>query len=166
MGNTRFLTLFLVLIIFLVSCNQQANTMPEKMPDDFNFSVRYGITSKNEINTFESTVTKDLVTNGTITTDSKLSANEMINIYNQMREINILKDSKLVSDSNCRRTPYSEDQWKINMNGKITSFKWSNENCVITEEAKNLEDLREFVLNIVKNKTEYKRLPEAAGGYD
>jgi hypothetical protein len=166
MGNTRFLTSFLVLVIFLVSCNQQANTMPEKMPDDFNFSVRYGITSKNEINTFESTVTKDLVTNGTITTNSKLSANEMINIYKQMREINILKDSKLVSESNCRRTPYSKDQWKIKMNGKITSFKWSNENCVITEVAKNLEDLREFVLNIVKNKTEYKRLPEAAGGYD
>jgi hypothetical protein len=90
----------------------------------------------------------------------------MIDIYNQMREINILKDLKLVSDSNCRRTPYSEDQWKIQTNGKITSFKWSKENCAITEEAKKLEYLRELVFNIVKNKTEYKRLPEAVGGYD
>ncbi|MCY9659453.1 hypothetical protein P5G65_23375 [Paenibacillus chondroitinus] len=166
MGHYRFVVLFLILLIFLVSCNQQANTMLVKMPDDFNFSVRYGITSKNEINTFESTVTKDLVSNGIITTSIKLSENEMTKIYKQMREVNISQDLKLVSKSNCRRTPYSEDQWKIQMNGKITSFIWSEENCVITHDAKKLEDLRKFVFNIVKNKTEYKKLPEAVGGYD
>lgn len=166
MRYSRFLMPFLILVIFLISCNQQANSMPDEMPDDFNFSVRYGITSKNEINTFESIVTKDLVMNGTITTNIKLSENDRKDIYNKMREINILKELKLVSKSNCERIPFSEDSWSIRMNGKLLSFKWSEKDCEKTEDAGKLENLREFVFNIVKSKPEYKKLPEAVGAYE
>lgn len=158
---------FLLLVIFLISCNQRANTIPEKMPDDFNFSVRYGITSKNEINTFESTVTKDLVMNGTMTTNIKLSENERIDIYNKLREINILKEIKLLPKSKCSRMiPFSEDHWNIRIDGKVLSFTWIEGSCEETADARKLEDLREFVFNFVKDKPEYKELPEAVGAYE
>lgn len=63
-----FLALFLIGSgLGYVLMNQQ-NKMPETMPADFAFSIKFGITSKNEINTFTGTVTKDLVAKGTATT--------------------------------------------------------------------------------------------------
>ena len=43
--------------------------MPKDMPNDFDFSIQFGVQKKNEINTFEGTVTKDLIADGTVTTE-------------------------------------------------------------------------------------------------
>jgi hypothetical protein len=169
MGYSRFFSFFLILLIFLVSCtqqSQQSKAMPEKMPNDFNFSVKFGTYSKNEINSFEGTVTKDLVSNGIIIADSKFSEDEMRSIYNQMRVNNINKDLKLESIAGCMQTPFTEDSWEIQMNGVVTTYNWSTERCKLTEDAKKLAALRDFVFNMVKNKKEYKELPPAVGGYD
>jgi len=50
---------------------EQQNLMPQEMPEDFDFMVRfgYGEVTKNEINTYQDTVTKDLVVKGTATAD-------------------------------------------------------------------------------------------------
>ncbi|TFE31580.1 hypothetical protein [Cohnella luojiensis] len=168
MKRLRIFAILLSLTIVLVGCDHpdNVNTMPEKMPDDFNFSVRFGITSKNEVNTFDSTVTKDLVVNGTAKATIRLSEKEMTDIYNQMREIDILRDLKLVARSNCYKTPYSEDFWKVQLNAQAVMFDWSDEACEMTENAEKLKQLRQFILDIVKKKPEYKELPEAEGGYD
>ena len=41
--------------------NSTTQNIPEEMPNDFNFSIQFGVQKKNEINTFEGTVTKDLI---------------------------------------------------------------------------------------------------------
>ncbi|WP_078544863.1 hypothetical protein [Litchfieldia alkalitelluris] len=65
--------------------------MPDEMPGDFNFSLKYGVGALNEINTFKNSYTKDLVEDGTITTDLTFSKNELRNIYSEMkRPFNIL----------------------------------------------------------------------------
>lgn len=168
MNLSRIFLAILTQIIFLVECSfQNEPPMPKEMPNDFDFSVRFGITSKNEINTYEDQVTKDLVSEGTAKTDLALTDDEMKSIYDRMQEINILRELDLKPRStSCSQTPYSEDYWKIRVDGQTKQFHWSEEHCSQGKDAKAMEELRDFIFNIVKNKDEYKNLPEAVGGYE
>lgn len=141
--------------------------MPETMPADFAFSVRFGITGKNEINTFDGTVTKDLVTKGTAQAELVLTESEMADIYARLRTINIYRELNLEPDSrNCVQTPFDEEHWRIRLDGEERSFYWDEENCEITADAEQLKELRSYIFELVKSKPAYLELPEAVGGYD
>ncbi|OKP75532.1 hypothetical protein A3842_19775 [Paenibacillus sp. P3E] len=144
-----------------------AVTMPEKKPGDFAFSVRYGITARNEINTFNGTVTKDLISNGTATINLRLTDAEMDDIYQQLRGMNALGGLELeIKDKTCGREPYTEEHWTIQVNGQQETLNWSEANCEITADAKRLEALRIKIVKLVQSRPEYQALPEAVGGYD
>ncbi|WHT48562.1 hypothetical protein QNH10_01620 [Sporosarcina thermotolerans] len=96
---------FVLLILLLSACNESVSItneeipdsssltetnfepMPNSIPDDFGFSLQFGITKKNEINTFNGTFTKDLITAGTVTTDLTLTEEEMVSIYEMMKDV-------------------------------------------------------------------------------
>lgn len=141
--------------------------MPEIMPEDFAFSVRFGITGKNEINTFDDTVTKDLVIHGTATANLVLTEREMADIYARLRQINVTGEMKLETGrKGCTQTPYDEEHWRIRLNGEERTLEWSEENCEVTEDAKKLKEIRSYIFELVQHKDEYRELPEAEGGYD
>ncbi|GAA0342200.1 hypothetical protein GCM10008931_36980 [Oceanobacillus oncorhynchi subsp. oncorhynchi] len=81
------LFLFMMLTLSLYACSQPETNEPEpettpvdsvaNMPDDFDFSIQFGVGKNNEINTFEGTVTKDLIENGTATAEISLTEEEM-----------------------------------------------------------------------------------------
>jgi hypothetical protein len=147
----------------------EASKMPKVMPGSFNFMVRfgYGEVNKNEINTFQGTVTKDLIMNGTASAKITLTVEEMRSIYEKMREINIMGKKELVpAKISCEATPYSVDSWEIHVNGETNQFSWSDQYCDPTSDAKQLLELRNFIQQIVAEKEEYKKLPESEGGYD
>lgn len=79
--------------------------MPEEMPADFDFLVRYGYgeVTKNEINTYQDSVVKDLIMNGTATADITLTEDEMRSIYERMRGIHIMGKLELVPSSRAAR---------------------------------------------------------------
>jgi hypothetical protein len=163
--------LLLLLLIVVTGCSagKPSVAMPEEMPADFDFHVRYGYgeVSKNEINTYKDTVTKDLIMNGSATASLTLTPDEMRTIYANMKKINIMAKKKLLPDKqNCYSTPFSEDNWKVSVNGETNTFSWSNQHCEITDDAQQLLDLRTFIHEIVTSKEAYKELPEAEGGYD
>lgn len=166
-----FPLLFLVLIMLgfgigYVLLSQQ-NKMPETMPADFAFSIKFGITSKNEINTFNGTFTKDLIAKGTATTHLTFTKEEMESIYAKVREFNILEPKRLIPRVKTgEKTPYSEDYWKIRMNGQMYEFYWTDRYLGMTKDGEELQEVREFIFDIAKNKEEYKKLPEAEGGYE
>lgn len=141
--------------------------MPETMPADFAFSVRFGITGKNEINTFNGTVTKDLVTKGTAQAELVLTDSELADIYARLRTIDIYRELKLEPDmKNCEMTPFGEEHWQIRLDGEERSFYWDEENCEITADAEQLKELRSYIFELVRTKPAYLELPEAVGGYD
>ncbi|MBD7943968.1 hypothetical protein H9650_07525 [Psychrobacillus sp. Sa2BUA9] len=144
--------------------------MPKDMPSDFNFSIQSGVQKKNEINTFEGTVTKDLIADGTATTEVILTEEEMKAIYEKMQEINIAETKeftpKPINGAACMQEPHGEDEWKIIINGETISHLFSEEYCEPTNDAKQLIELRNYVFNIIKSKSEYKSLPESKGGYE
>lgn len=141
--------------------------MPETMPADFAFSVRFGITGKNEVNTFNGTVTKDLVIKGTAQAELVLTDSELADIYARLRTINIYRELNLEPDMrNCTKTPFGEEHWQIRLDGEERSFYWDEENCEITADAEQLKELRSYIFELVKSKPAYLELPEAVGGYD
>ncbi|OBZ13157.1 MULTISPECIES: hypothetical protein [Bacillales] len=147
----------------------EANKMPKDMPGNFDFMVRfgYGEVNKNEINTFQGTVTKDLIMNGTASAKVTFTLEEKRSIYAKMREINIMGAKELMPASvGCEVVPYSEDSWEINVNGETKIFTWTDKHCEITNDAKQMLELRSFIQQIVEAKEEYKKLPESEGGYE
>jgi len=174
---------FLLLIFLLGACNHpvsksketesgsssqsESNIMPENTPEDFNFSINFGIGMKNEINTFEGTFTKDLITVGTVTTDITFTEEEMDLIYAEMREINIADAKQFIPETiDCEMEPYGEDEWNILIDGETIRHSVSETYCNPTNDAKQLIELRETIFDIIQEKDNYKELPDAEGGYE
>lgn len=145
-------------------------SMPKEMPTDFDFSIKFGVQKKNEINTFEGTVTKDLIADGTVSTELTLTEEEMKDIYMKMKEINIAEQKVLIPEpingAVCLQKPYEEEAWKIMINGETITHFISGEYCEPTNDAKQLIDLRKYVFNIIKSKDTFKSLPESKGWYE
>lgn len=76
--------------------------MPEKTPEDFGFSIQYGVDKNqpNEIDTFQGVVIKNLVENGTAKANITLSDKEMSEIYDKMKDINVLEEKNLIQSAN------------------------------------------------------------------
>lgn len=177
--RSLFLIIFFLTIV-LVGCQPNGNgvvhsssgststvqKMPIKMPSDFNFSISFGVTKKNEINTFKGTVTKDLISDGTKTINLKFNDEEMKAIYEKMREIKIHEKKDFILIGGCSQEPYGEDEWKIQINGETITHDISGEYCDRTDDAKQLIELRYYIFNIVKSKDAYKSLPKPNGGYE
>ncbi len=140
--------------------------MPVEMPSDFDFIVEFGVLKKNVITTYEDTVTKDLISDGTATTNLIFTTEEMESIYREMKDMNITETKNLVPKTNCAKEPFSEDNWEITINGEVITHAVSGKYCETTNDAKQLIELRNYVFSLVKNKEEYKKLPEAKGGYE
>lgn len=143
-----------------------AFTMPETMPDDFDFSLAFGFGSKNVLNTYNNTFTKDLVSAGTATAVLTLTEEELNTIYQMMLDIDIFADKTLVPEiDRCGKTPFHTDNWNITAAGKTISLSWSDKSCELTEDAKELENIRNEIIQMVEQKPEFKELPEAHGAY-
>jgi hypothetical protein len=160
------LILLTTIVLLVISGCSNNNTMPDEMPNNFDFLVQFGVGSKNEINTFTNTLTKDLIEDGTIETSLTFTPDEMKEIYQKMSEIYITAPKTLIPPkTDCRLAPHNEDYWEIVINGERLELGWTNKYCKTTNDAKQLLEVRNYIFDIVKNKDEYKELPEAKGGY-
>ena len=161
--------LLVMALIFVVGCRQEKGSLPEEIPADFAFQVRYGFGDppKNEINTYDGTVTKDLIADGSVTTDISFTQEELLDIYKQMRDLDIMGSKKLSSKSNSSsKIPYQTDSWKVTLDGTTKSFEWTDRYVTLTADARQLWELRKWITMIVEEKEAYQALPDASGGYD
>lgn len=137
--------------------------MPVSMPDDFAFEIHFGIGGRNEINTFNDTVTKDLISDGTATANMTFTPEEMEAIYNKMKDVNVAESKKLIPlYKGMAKMPFVEDRWYIRLNGKIISLTYSDK-FGFTKDATQLFEIRNFIMETVKKKEEFKKLPEEKG---
>jgi hypothetical protein len=162
----KLAVILMVVALYFAGCSSNdKNIMPEDMPKDFAFSVQFGIGSKNVIDTFNGIVIKDLISAGIAKANTTFTEAEMKSIYEKMKAMNVLGPKDFIDDMSCRKKPFGKDTWNIRINDKEKTIQWSSEYCKLTVDAKQFAELRNFVLDIVKQKDEYKKMPEPEGGY-
>ncbi|WP_134682816.1 hypothetical protein [Brevibacillus migulae] len=146
--------------------SQQVMTAP--MPEDFAFSLSYGVDAKNTLNTFNQSYTKDMVTEPPLTVPFTLSKEEMQSIYKEMAKINLFHDK--VWDLKpwlkpCMKVPFHTYSLKVQANGKVWLLHWDDENCKLTEDQQALNSLVEYIRGVLEKNDQYRRLPAPKGGY-
>ncbi|WP_078551929.1 hypothetical protein [Bacillus alkalicellulosilyticus] len=145
--------------------------MPTEMPNDFQFSLKYGVGALHEINTFENSYTKDLVLDGTVTTSLKFSREEMKEIYEEMKAIELLsmiQEAEYFGEDGSTRVgfPVSDYFLTVQMNGEAYKAHWSS-NVYEEDIALTLAIFVNRYLHdeVIVNRKEFQQLPEATGWY-
>lgn len=161
---------FTLLVFILTSCNifsKPGSNLPETMPGDFGFVLDYGVLEKNQLDTVNGTYTKDLILAPPVSTDLVVSDAKMAEIYQMMRDIDILSYPEIFTvSSDVHMTPYQSYSITITCGGKTKSIHWDDESGSSETKARKLRDLFTRIHEIVSETDEYRLLPEAQGGYD
>ncbi|MFA9556672.1 hypothetical protein ACERII_05145 [Evansella sp. AB-rgal1] len=154
--------LTIVACIFLLGA---CSNLPKKMPEDFNFVLKYGYEARDIVNTYENTYTKNMIEDEDITIELVLTDNEKEAIYKEMRKADILASAEKSSESTCS-DPHQENELTLTLDGETYEREWITSYCGKRADRK-LKKFTEFIhTEIISKKNEYNRLPEASGGYD
>ena len=141
-------------------------------PRDFNLIFKYGVTARNELNTFEGTYTKDMIMDPSITVELSLTEEELDRIYQKMLEIDFFDypDAFSVPVAPSRltklRIPYISYYFKVEYNSSIKELRWEDEIQNENEEADKLRELIRLIKDIIESKEEYQKLPAPTSGYE
>ncbi len=133
-----------------------------------NIDFKFGIESRNELNTFDGTFTKDLIIDGTITTRLILTQQELAQIQTKILEMNFF-DYPETFPSSGRWIPREDYYLKVQNGTTIKQVTWYSDSFIHdnTNETKiNLNQLYNLIWNMIETKIEYKLLPAANGGYE
>lgn len=152
-----------IILVILQSCATKYKTQ-------FDFSYEFGVGSKNELNTFNNTFTKDMVVDSSITIALKLSAEEKQRVYNKLKEINFMD----IPDNDIygcpHGIPFSICQMIVNMDGITKKVTWESSGVSIpgapVSICSHLTELDSMlIVGIIHNREEFKRSKVPRAGY-
>jgi hypothetical protein len=154
-------------VLSIISCADINSPGPER---DFNLSLRYGILARNELNTFENTITKDLILDGTVTIPLSLAQAELDSIEGRMEQIGFFSypDTFIVRPRDSIRTiimPNNTYEFKVTSRSMLKELYWDDAIIADDPQATRLRELIALIREIVESKPEYQRLPPARGVY-
>lgn len=131
--------------------------------DRFEFDLKYGVNQKNEINTINQELVKDLQ-NGTVAevSDFQLSNENRQQIYKEMVLANYLGEKQL--STRCNRKPYVGYDLMVSINGGSRHYQWTE--CDISKDGRQMTELAKAVIDIVQAEDVYKQLPAVKGYYE
>ena len=158
----------LIAVLGMAGCST-----PPAAQSDFNLIFRYGVGAKNELNTFEGTYTRDMISDPSITVPLSLTEEEQDRIYKKMVEIDFFdypeKFSLTVApgESVGMVTPYMSYYFRVEYDSRIKEVRWEDEiiNINENEKADKLRGLIKLITDIIESREEYKQLPEPTSGY-
>ncbi|QKS69877.1 hypothetical protein FLK61_24125 [Paenalkalicoccus suaedae] len=155
----------IAVILVLTACGSTTeDALPEDMPDDFAFALSYGLGGVSEINTYDDTYTKDLIVDGTTTTDFVLSDEELRTIYQAVLENDVLALPDEGDGLSCME-PHHKYNLQMTANGEDYSLIWDS-SCPTTAVSNWDDTMLEIHQNMIQPRDEYQELPAATGGYD
>ncbi|HUT67147.1 MAG TPA: hypothetical protein VMW86_01175 [Dehalococcoidales bacterium] len=144
---------------------------PAPAESGFNLILKYGITARNEIDTYLDKFTKDMIADPPITIDLCLTEEEMDRIYQKMVEIDFFNYPEAFrvevppGENTIIRTPYSSYYFTVEYDSQIKKLRWADEIMNPDVKADKLRDLIELIRDIMESKEEYKELPEPTSAY-
>lgn len=169
--NKLFYRVLMIFVLVVIGCGVfKPQQTTETTDADFNLVFKYGVGSRNELNTFEQTFTKDMIIDPPITIALSLTKNELDKIYQKMTEINFFDYPDtfsvfLDSEEGGFFIPYPTYYFRVEYNSNIKELLWHDNILTEDEKATKLRELFKFIRNIIESKEEYKELPPAQGGY-
>lgn len=131
--------------------------------DKFEFTLKYGVNQKNEINTIQKKLIKDLQ-NGEVAevSDFELTAQERGQIYKKMVLANYLNEKELSTECNVK--PVVTYDLTVLINNGWRHYQWTE--CNNTKDDKQMTELAQAIIKIVQAGSIYKQLPEVKGHYE
>ncbi|HSO56866.1 MAG TPA: hypothetical protein VLQ66_01410 [Paenisporosarcina sp.] len=167
--NKKWLTLlsFFIILAGAFGCSSENlnETSHKEMPEDFNFTISYGVMGKQKIDTFEDLVVKDLVEDGTVEANISFTDQEMNEIHSKMMEFNMMGELDLNKDNSCSSEPEIITVWTIQMEGETKSFNY-NSFCDVSNDIERLRKFEHFITGLMEEKDAYKKLPPSNGAYE
>jgi len=134
----------------------------KKIEPGFHFTFRYGVNARNELDTFQNTYTKDLITSGTVTVPFQLTPAELKSVQEKITELDLFKQTITKSDTLIAQYPCSSYWLSVELDGVKQNLNWDQ--CTGTMTPTN-QSFADFMTQLIENHPEYKALPEATGGY-
>jgi len=134
-----------------------------------NFLFKYGVTSKNILNTFDCSYQKDLVLDPPVTTHLKLTQAELDSLFEIMQQIHFFNypDTFYVaSDTLVYIEPSLKYYYEVTTDSLYKELYWKDSRVNPDILADNLRYLNNYIIHIIENKKAFKNLPAARGGYD
>lgn len=131
--------------------------------DKFEFVLKYGVNLKNEINTIDMKLVKDLQ-NGEVASvsDFGFTEQERGQIYKEMVLANYLDEKELSAE--CNRKPAVSYDLMVQINNGERHYQWTE--CQNTEDDGQMTELAHAIIKIVQAGSIYKQLPEVKGHYE
>lgn len=155
------------LITFIVANIQlQFRYVPPRKSNDFNILFKYGVTARNELNTFDNTYTKDMIIDPPIKIWLYLSDDEMNQIKQKIVEIDFfnLPETLPLRNDGGFVTPQDDFYIKVQNGSAVKEVSWSS-NSEVNSIEQNLTQLANLLTGIVEQRPEYRDLPPPNGGY-
>jgi hypothetical protein len=172
MDRLRVLAVLAIMVILIstliVSIWFLASNTPayDSSKNVINIVFRYGVWSKNELDTFEGTYTKDLIANGTVTTRLILTQEELTQIKQKSDEINFFSyPDSFPKIPNRTMYPQFDYYIKIQDHSVTKEVSWNTNSLIDGNMENNLTQLRNYITSLIEQKPEYKALPTPYGGY-
>jgi hypothetical protein len=123
------------------------------------------------LDTFNGTYSRDMWLDPWITVNLTLSKEEMDSIFQKMVEMeffNYPDEFKIIVPKGEKYGVYSHGKnyyFKVAYKTRIKELRWYNDISYPDEKAKKIEELGNFIREIIQAKEEFKKLPKPRGGY-
>jgi len=153
-----------------MAINPEGAAIPDAMPDDFAIDFEYWIDpyQKNIMDTYNSSIQKDLILNGTHSGEFWCEKEDLEAIYAKMKELSIFELSGNMISETVKVTPNEIFIIRYRINGKeyILSGDGSTGQTGATSREENLQAFKEYLRGFMKGTPEYKAMPDSEGVYD
>lgn len=164
-------------VISLCATARQETPKPSSV-SSFRFVLKYGVGSKNLLDTVAGKFTKDLI-GSTATTDLKLTDLELNQVHEKLTQIDFWNDQKFprvftVPNSHCTTDPHDSMIFSAAEEAKVKELAWQDMSSrqVCPPEVANqtyrgpeyspaeqLRELVQLIQQIIESKAEFQKLP-------
>ncbi len=130
-----------------------------------NIIFKFGVGARNELNTFHGTYTKDLVIGGTVTARLILTTEELEKIEQKIIEVDFFNIPETFPLKEQSPIPDVNFYLMVNNGTATKEVSWSRNSEMDSGTEARLNQLAEFIYDIINEKPELKMLPPPNGAY-
>jgi len=160
--------LVLIMPIQSFEISSQIDYSP-RTPVNLKIIYSYGVGSKNILDTFAGTYTRDMVVDAPITVKMILNSEEFSRIESKLKEIGFFgSDYKQLLPGGIAiglGTPYSTYYLKVQYDGTHERELMWNNKVIYKDDDASLNELSRLIESIIEGKPEFQSLPEPRAGY-